>query len=211
MNKPAGQETIAFVLSAPSGAGKTTLAVELLRRLDGLHRTISCTTRAPRPGEQDGRDYTFLSRQEFERLQAAGEFLESATVHGNLYGTPRSELERIRAMGRDALMVIDVQGAAEVRGGLAEAVTIFVLPPSRVSLQKRLNHRDGNAASSRATIGERLEVAAEEIAQFMRYDYLVINDDLDVAVGELQAIVVAERCRRVRRAGLGESILESFR
>lgn len=204
-------ETIAFVLSAPSGAGKTTLAVELLRRVGCLQRTVSFTTREPRPDEVDGRDYSFVSLEEFEGRRDAGEFLESFEVHGNSYATPSAELDRIRAAGDDALMVIDVQGAAAVRERLDSATTIFVLPPSREILQNRLDQRSNSDAVDESTIRRRLGVAVEEIEQFVRYDYLVVNDDFDAAVDELRAIVLAERCRRSRRSTVGKTILDSFR
>jgi len=200
-----------FVLSAPSGAGKTTLAHAVLQRIDGVTRTISWTTRGPRAGETDGVDYTFVTQQAFDEQVAAGGFLESALVHGYSYGTPASEVERIHGAGDAALMVIDVQGAESVRQRVREAVTIFVLPPSRGVLEQRLGARDGADPASDETIRRRLGVAAEEIAQFVRYDYVVINDDFDQAVRELEAILIAERSRRTRRAQTAEEILESFR
>lgn len=205
------EQPIAFVLSAPSGAGKTTLATDLLARVDRLRKTVSYTTREPRKDETDGVDYTFVSVEDFERRRAAGEFLECAEVHDHLYGTPRAELERIHGNGNDALMVIDVQGAAEVRKELAGAATIFVLPRSRETLERRLEERDGSASQNEAEIHKRLGVAAEEIAQFVKYDYVVINDDFDAAVDDLEAIVIAERCRRLRRVRSAQAILESFR
>lgn len=211
MSSAADEASIPFVLSAPSGAGKTTLAAELLRCVDRLERVVTCTTRPPRPGEADGRDYTFLDMREFQRMTETGGFLEFAHVHGNYYGTPRAELERIRAGGNDALMVIDVQGAASVRERLEDAVTIFVLPPSKTVLERRLGRRDGMGGATGGANRQRLSVAADEIAQFVRYDYVVINDDIEVAVRELEAIVVAERCRPSRRSETGRAILESFR
>ncbi len=207
----ATSSSVFFVLSAPSGAGKTSLAQAVLPRLPGVTRTVSWTTREARPGEADGADYTFVTQEAFDGHEAAGGFLESAVVHGNSYGTPASEIERIEADGHDALMVIDVQGAEAVRRRLPDAVTIFVLPPSREDLEARLGGRDGADPANQEMIHRRLGVAAEEIAQFVRYDYLVINDDFDRAVRELEAILIAEQCkRRQRRDGAGE-ILESFR
>lgn len=202
---------LCFVLSAPSGAGKTTLASALLERAGGLTYTVSWTTRQPRRDEQDGRDYTFVDVDAFEEHRAADGFLESAEVHGNLYGTPVSEVERITADGEDAIMVIDVQGAAQVREKLDAAVTIFVLPPSKEVLERRLGGREGVDPAKGETIRRRLGVAAEEIGQFMRYDYIVINDDFEQAVRELEAIVVAERCRRRLRDPTAREIFESFR
>ena len=203
--------SLCFVLSAPSGAGKTTLAHAVLQRLAEITRTVSWTTRIARPGETDGADYTFVSQQAFDEQQAAGGFLESAIVHGNSYGTPASEIERIQAGGHDALLVIDVQGAEAIRTRLADAVTIFVLPPSKQVLEERLGGRDGTDPSKGETIHRRLGVAAEEIAQFVRYDYVVINDDFDQAVRELEAILIAERCKRRERTRAAGEILESFR
>ena len=200
-----------FVLSAPSGAGKTTLAHAVLQRVGGVTRTVSWTTRSPRSGETDGADYTFVTQDAFDIHAAAGGFLETATVHGCSYGTPFNEVERILGEGDAALMVIDVQGAASVRARVAEAVTIFVLPPSRQVLEERLAGRDGADAASDDTIRRRLGVAAEEIAQFVRYDYVVINDDFDKAVRELEAIFIAERSKQRRRAGAAAEILQSFR
>jgi len=200
-----------FVLSAPSGAGKTTLSRALLERLTRLSQTVSWTTRAPRPGEVDGADYTFVDEEAFRAHRESGGFLEAAVVHGFHYGTPGSEIERILGNGHDALMVIDVQGAESVRSGLSDATTIFVLPPSRAVLEERLGGRDGADPANRETIQRRLGVAAEEIAQFVRYDYVVINDDFDRAVDELEAIVRAARCRRRHRNGVAKEILDSFR
>jgi guanylate kinase len=199
------------VLSAPSGAGKTTLAHAVLQRLEGVTRTVSWTTRSPRDGETDGVDYTFVTQEEFDAHVDGDGFLESARVHGFSYGTPAGEIERIHGAGDAALMVIDVQGAESVRQRISDAVTIFVLPPSRGVLEERLGGREGADPASDDTIRRRLGVAAEEIAQFVRYDYIVINDDFDQAVRELEAILIAERCKQRRRARAADRILESFR
>ncbi len=199
------------MLSAPSGAGKTTLGHALLDRLDNITQTVSWTTREPRPQEVDGRHYTFVDQKTFAEHRQQGGFLESAEVHGNSYGTPYGDLDRILAVGDDALMVIDVQGAEQVRGKLSDAVTIFVLPPSRSVLEERLGGRDGADPANHQKIRRRLSVAAEEIAEFVRYDYVVVNDDFEQALRELEAIVVAERCRRRHRSPAADEILESFR
>jgi guanylate kinase len=201
---------LCFVVSAPSGAGKTTLARAVLQRLPEITQTISWTTRDPRPGERDGVDYTFVTQDAFDRHQALGGFLESAVVHGNNYGTPESEIERIQADGHDALLVIDVQGAEVVRTRLADAVTIFVLPPSRKVLDERLSGRDGGDPTNEETVLRRLGVAAAEIAHFVRYDYVVVNDDFDQAVREVEAILIAEQCKRCQRTHEAGEILVSF-
>ncbi len=201
---------ITFVLSAPSGAGKTTLADELLRRLGGVTRTVSCTTRAPRPGEVDGHDYFFVGAERFEQLRAADEFLEWAEVHGNRYGTLRSQVEEIRARGDDALLVIDVQGAQAVRQRLPGAVTIFVLPPSPAVLVQRLRGREGDDPARREVLRRRLAVAGHEIERYVGYDYVIVNDDLECAVTEFMAIITAERCRCERRRQEAERIRAAF-
>lgn len=206
-----GQEVPAcLVISAPSGAGKTTLADALLGSVDRLTRVITCTTRSPRPAESDGQDYFFVKPEEFDRRRADGEFVEWAEVHGNCYGTPLSEIERIHAMGHDAVLVIDVQGAEAVRAARRDAVTVFVLPPSRQALAARLSARDAEDSVAREAIGQRLSAARREISHYVGYNYVVVNDDLETAVAELAAIVRAERCRRVRCAAVAERILTSF-
>jgi guanylate kinase len=200
-----------FVLSAPSGAGKTTLAHAVLQRVEKLTRTVSWTTRSPRVGEVDGVDYTFVTQEAFDAERDAGGFLESAAVHGSYYGTPAAEVERILSAGCAPLMVIDVQGAEAVRRRLQNPVTIFVLPPSRSVLEQRLGGREGTDPANDETLRRRLGVAAEEIAQFVRYDYVVINDDFDRAVRELEAILIAEPCRQSQRSRFAQEILESFR
>ncbi len=206
----AAAPSVCFVISAPSGAGKTTLANTLLARADRLVRTISCTTRVARDNEHHGRDYFFVGAEEFEARRAAGNFLEWAQVHGYLYGTLHSEIERIHSAGADAVLVIDVQGAESVLRRMASAVTIFVLPPSRDELESRLVGRDGLNDANRSTIERRLGIAASEIAHYVGYDYVVVNDELDTAAAELEAIVRAERCRRTRRTSLAERISRSF-
>ena len=205
-----GENPICFVISAPSGAGKTTLADALLQRVDGLVRTISCTTRAPRPDEREGRDYFFVSHSEFEARRHQGGFLEWAEVHGNRYGTLVSEVDRIHGSGSDALLVIDVQGAESVRRRVGTAVTVFVLPPSRHELEERLVGRDGLTDENRDIIQRRLGIAAHEIAHYVGYDYVVVNDDLETTAAELESIVRAERCRTLRRTRLARAIGRSF-
>ncbi len=198
-----------LVVSAPSGAGKTSLAEHLLANVANVQRTISCTTREPRNHEVDGVDYFFISTEQFEARVRDDEFLEWADVHGHRYGTLFAEIERIRAQGDDAIMVIDVQGAESVRQKLPESVTIFILPPSRRVLIERLDGRDGLGGGEGRAM--RLRVAAHEIADYVKYDYLIVNDDFEFAAAELAVIVRAERCRRRRRQAEAERLLADFR
>jgi guanylate kinase len=192
-----GRRGIIFVLSAPSGAGKTSLSKYITATMPDVVQVVTCTTRAPRPGEQDGREYHFLSRQAFEQRMAAGDFLEWAQFNGQLYGTLRQSVEAAIAVGQDVLLVIDVQGAAHHRKAGLEAVYVFVLPPSWAVLAERLRARGSESASTQA---QRLLVARQELAHYTAYDYVVINDQLDNAVETLQAIIVAER-HRISRVG----------
>ncbi len=174
-----------FVLAAPSGAGKTSLLQALMRRRPTLGFSVSCTTRTPRSHEQDGRDYHFITRPEFERLVAVGEFIEHADVFGNLYGTRRSVVESALAEGRDLILEIDWQGARQVRAQLPEAVQIFILPPSRSELEARLRKR---ATDSAEAIARRLAESVEEMSHWREFDYVVVNRDFDQALAELEAI-----------------------
>jgi guanylate kinase len=188
---------IIFVLSAPSGAGKTSLSKRIMTTMPNVVQVVTCTTRAPRPGEQDGREYHFLSRQAFEQRIATGDFLEWAQFNDQLYGTLRQSVEAATVAGQDVLLVIDVQGAAHHRRAGLDAVYVFVLPPSWEVLAQRLRVRGSESASTQA---QRLLVARQELAHYTAYDYVVINDQLDDAVGTLQAIIVAER-HRIKRVG----------
>jgi guanylate kinase len=197
-----------FIVSAPSGTGKTTLVERLVLEVPGLSLSRSFTSRAPRPGEADGVDYNFISRQQFDAMIAAGEFLEWADVFGNLYGTSRAETERVLADGSDLVLVIDVQGARQVRDRTDDRVAIFVLPPSFQILEDRLRRR---SKDSETAIERRLAVARSEVDAVQDYDYVVINDDLDSAVGRLAGIVTAERARRARMAAAAADIIKTFR
>jgi guanylate kinase len=181
-----------LVLSAPSGGGKSTLAQAVMARTPGVVRSVTYTTRPRRPGEQDGRDYHFLSQAEFERRRQAGEFLEWAIVHGHLYGTSRPDVARLCGQGLDVLLVIDYQGAASLRQQGVEALYIFILPPSLAALEQRLRRRN---ADHDAVLHTRLAIAPTEMAQYQHYDYAIVNDDLEAATQQLQAIIVADRCR----------------
>ena len=205
-SSPAPPRGLLVVVSAPSGTGKTTLVKSLVARCDGLERSRSYTSRPARPGERDGVDYNFVSRQTFEAMAGRDEFLEWADVFGNLYGTSRADTERARDRGADVVLVIDVQGAAQVRGR-AEAVSVFVLPPSFQVLESRLRRR---SKDSEEAIARRLATARAEVGAVSDYDYVVINDDVERCVEELQAIVRAERARRTRRAAAIDPIVKTF-
>jgi guanylate kinase len=184
-----------FVVSAPSGAGKTTLCREARVRVPDLTYSVSYTTRAPRPGEVDGVDFHFVGEDEFRRGRAAGEFAEWAAVHGNLYGTHARRLEDALATGRDALLDIDTQGAAQLRARYPAAVLVFIVAPSLAELEQRLRERRSDAE---AEIRRRLQRAREEIVLWREYHYLIVNRDLKEAVDQLTAIIHAERCRTGR-------------
>ncbi|MFT4301225.1 MAG: guanylate kinase [Desulfovibrio sp.] len=196
---------IALVISAPSGAGKTTLVQRLLREFPQFGYSISCTTRQPRQGEVDGKDYVFLSREEFEQRRAQGYFAEWAEVHGNLYGTPLAPVKDSLQRGQDVLFDIDVQGAAQLKLSLAEAVFIFILPPSMTELEHRLRSR---ALDDEATIERRMSNARQEMLESRWYDALVINDDLDTAYDALRSVFVAASLAPFRSPDLPEKLLD---
>ncbi len=197
-----------FIVSAPSGTGKTTLVERLVQVVPDLVMSRSFTSRPPRAGEADGVDYNFISRDRFETMIAAGDFLEYADVFGNYYGTSARETERALASGRDLVLVIDVQGASQVRLRGFDSVGVFVLPPSFEILEERLRRR---SKDSNAAIARRLEVARNEVAAVAEYDYVVINDEVEPAVGRLCCIVQAERARRARMGPIASEIIDTFR
>jgi guanylate kinase len=198
---------ILFVVSSPSGGGKGTLIRMARERLTNLAVSISWTTRPPRPGELEARDYHFVSIEEFEAMRARGEFLEWARVHGNLYGTARRTVEAELAEGRDIVLEIDIQGAQSVRRAALEAVFIFILPPSFDVLRERLTGRHTESAEALLV---RLRNARGEVAHYRDFDYLILNDDAKRAASELVAIVRAERARRARREEMAQQILATF-
>ncbi|MFN7987478.1 MAG: guanylate kinase [Thermoanaerobaculia bacterium] len=205
--RPAGD---LFIVSSPSGAGKTTLIRRILADpafAGSIHFSVSHTTRPPRPGEVHGREYFFVTTEEFESLAARDGFLEHAVYDGNHYGTSRGEVEARLAAGIDVLLDIDVQGARQVRSRMPDVVKVFVFPPSREVLETRLRNRGHNSPES---IARRLEAAAREMGEFGEYDYAIINDVLDAAVDELRSIVVARRSSRRRRQERLEAILRTF-
>jgi guanylate kinase len=196
-----------FVVSAPSGTGKTTVVERLVQVVPELTMSRSYTSRQARAGERDGVDYNFVSRTTFEAMVARGEFLEHADVFGNLYGTGRADAEHLMASGKDVVLVIDVQGAGQVRAGGIPLVTIFVLPPSFEVLEQRLR---GRGKDSNDAIRRRLDTARVEVAAYEGYDYVVVNDDLDACVTAMRSIILAERVRRERMRRKADTILKTF-
>lgn len=196
-----------FIVSAPSGAGKTTLVERLVEQVPSLRMSRSYTSRAVRSGELDGVDYNFVTRETFEAMIAAGEFLEWADVFGNLYGTRAADAEQLIAAGYDVVLVIDVQGARQVRRRGLDTSTVFVMPPSAAVLEGRLR---GRSKDSEEAIGRRLRVSREEVEAFVEYDYIVLNDDLNGAIERLRAIVIAERARLCRMRDQAEAVVTTF-
>ncbi|HEY2623473.1 MAG TPA: guanylate kinase [Dyella sp.] len=188
----AASEGTLFVVAAPSGAGKSTLVNALLEREPSISLSISHTTRPPRPGELYGRHYYFVERETFEREVAEGIFLEHAEVHGNLYGTSRTTVAELLGQGRDVLLEIDWQGARQIRQSKPDCVSVFILPPSRVELERRLRGRGSDSAD---VIARRLHNSREEIAHAHEFDYVIVNDRFEDALADLQAIVHAIRLR----------------
>jgi len=196
-----------FIVSAPSGAGKTTVAERLVKVTDRLKLSRSYTSRAPRGDEQDGVDYNFVSRARFESMIARGEFLEWADVFGNLYGTSASDTNRCLEGGDDVVLVIDVQGARQVRAAGFPHVAIFVLPPSYEVLERRLR---GRSKDSEEAIRRRLQVARQEVSAFEEYDYIAINDEFDACVERMKGIVLAERAKLDRMKRGAREVLKTF-
>jgi guanylate kinase len=196
-----------FIISAPSGSGKSTLVHRLLQSVPELTFSISYTTRPARPSETNGVDYVFISRQEFERRLAQTEFLEYAEVFGNYYGTHRSTFENAVQEGKDLVLDIDVQGARQLKVAIPEAISIFVLPPSREVLEQRLRSR---SQDSEEVIRRRLKGASDEVRNYSQYDYVLINRELDESSARLATIVKAERLRKARMEEEVRPILESF-
>ena len=198
---------ILYVVSAPSGTGKTTVLAKVLGAVTGLRFSVSHTTRAARRGEHDGVEYHFIDRAHFEGLVQTDSFLEWASVHGELYGTARQEYERAEHEGVDLLLDVDVQGAAQVRARMPEAVTVFLLPPSRAALEARLRGRGG---LSPAAVEKRLFAARSEVARIEEYEYALVNDALDECVKDIASIVRASRRRTALQAEAVAAAVQSF-
>jgi guanylate kinase len=196
-----------FIVSAPSGAGKTSLVAGLLARNGQIDLSVSYTTRAMRSGEADGRDYHFVSREAFLAKAGHGDFLESAEVYGNLYGTSQSWIEQETASGRDILLEIDWQGAQQVRRVFPDCICIFILPPSLSALASRLT---GRGQDSAGVIAQRLAAAQEDMAHVAEFDYVIINDKLDVALEQLNAVVVAAGLRRDRQLNIQQNLINQL-
>ncbi|HKH01316.1 MAG TPA: guanylate kinase [Bradyrhizobium sp.] len=189
-----------FVLSSPSGAGKTTLSRLLIERTPGLKMSVSATTRTARPGETEGRDYLFMDNDSFEQMAKRNELLEWATVFEHRYGTPRAPVEAALSAGQDVLFDIDWQGTQQLREkARADVVSVFILPPSAADLEKRLHSR---AQDSDEVIRRRMSRASHELSHWAEYDYIVINHEIDEAFAQVQSILMAERLKRERRTGL---------
>jgi guanylate kinase len=199
---------ILYIVSAPSGAGKTSLVKALLKADSAIRLSISYTTRAPRPGEANGRDYHFVSRERFESMLGQQEFLESAEVYGNYYGTSRTGIQRDLAAGRDILLEIDWQGAAQVKQDFPGAASIFILPPSFNALRTRLAGRGQDSAE---VIERRLAAAAEEVSHAGEFDYIIVNDDFDEALSDLTAIARSVRLAGGRQIRRHEALFDEFR
>jgi guanylate kinase len=203
----ANAEPLVFIVSGPSGSGKSTLVQGILE-LPGTLLSVSCTTRPPRQTESGGKWYNFVSEQEFERMKQAGEFLEYAQVFGkNWYGTPRRWIDEARNSGKNLVLEIDVQGARQVKQRLPSAIAIFIVPPSRAEVEKRIRAR---GQDSEDEIARRLERARQELEQYTGYDFIVVNDDRERATKEVQGIVLAARCGVKRNEDRVKEILKSF-
>ncbi len=198
---------ILFIISSPSGGGKGTLIREVLRTVPNIGYSVSFTTRRIREGEEDGTHYNFVSHEQFENLIKEDEFLEYAKVHGNYYGTSRQQVEREISAGRDIILEIDVQGADLVREKASDAVGIYILPPSFEVLRQRLIDRQ---TESDEDLALRLKNARDEVKEFPKFDYVIFNDEKTKATLDLQSVIYAERCKRMRQNEAVEKILETF-
>ncbi len=206
MREPKAREKgLLFVVSAPSGTGKTTLCRAMTRIFPGLHYSVSYTTRPPRPGDENGRDYHFVTLSEFQRMIESGEFAEWAEIYGHRYGTSKTILQKVREEGRDVILDIDEQGARQVRDKNLSGIFILILPPTLPELKRRLAGRN---TEEKAALEERLQKARSEMAEARWYDYIIMNDELEKAEERLKAIILAEHCRRERMMAALQGLLE---
>jgi guanylate kinase len=205
---PNPSQGVLYIISAPSGAGKTSLVKALLKADPAIRLSVSYTTRAPRPGETDGRDYHFVDHQQFDRMLAEGEFLEHAEVYGNFYGTSKGSIARDLGAGRDILLEIDWQGAAQVKRHFPESASVFILPPSFNALRSRLT---GRGQDSDEVIVRRLAAAAHDVAHADAFDYIIVNDDFDHALQDLVAITRSIRLEAARQLKRHAALFEEFR
>ncbi|MFA6984761.1 MAG: guanylate kinase [Arenimonas sp.] len=196
-----------FIVAAPSGAGKSSLVNAVLKSTPGIALSISYTSRAPRPGERHAQHYHFIGADEFQRMIAAGDFFEHALVHGDYKGTARQSVEPQLAAGQDVLLEIDWQGARQVRERMPEALSVFILPPSRQALESRMRSR---GQDSEAVIAQRLSAAREEMSHYDEFDFLIVNEDFDTAAREMQAIFLASRQRRQVQAERHAALIEAL-
>lgn len=196
-----------FIISAPSGAGKTSLVQALLSINPQIDMSVSYTTRDPRPGEHDGKDYHFVSRETFLAMAKRGEFLESAEVYGNLYGTSQTWISHENTRGRDILLEIDWQGAAQIRRMFPECVSVFILPPSKQALEERLRKR---GKDNDAVIAKRMATVRQEVAHIAEFDYVIINDNLNEALRELNAVVLSAKLRRERQLAHHQDLINQL-
>ncbi len=201
------RQGVLLVITAPSGAGKSTLVTRLCAHMEDVRFSISYTTRTPRLGEEHGREYFFVSHTEFQQMCARNEFLEWAEVYNNYYGTHRDSIAQSLAEGKDIVLDIDVQGAEQIKQLMPEAILIFIMPPSFAVLEQRLNRR---GLDSPAVMAKRLSVAVNEVNRYRKFDYVIVNDDLEQAAAQLMAIVYAERQRPQRLERRLEKILSNF-
>jgi guanylate kinase len=200
MGSEIARRGLMLVLSSPSGAGKTTIASQLIKKDSGIELSVSCTTREKRKGEKEGKHYYFVSREAFQRMRDRGDFLEWALVFGNLYGTPRKAVEQMLSKGRDVLFDVDWQGARKLRKiAKNDVVAVFILPPSAMALEERLEFR---AKDSEEVVFKRMRGAGNEIKHWKEYDYIVVNYNIEKSVDAVHAILKAERLRRSRQTGL---------
>ncbi|MBI5640352.1 MAG: guanylate kinase [Nitrospirae bacterium] len=184
-----------FIISAPSGAGKTTICRKIIMKMENVQQSVSYTTRLPRKGEVEDVDYTYIGEKAFRKMAGSGDFVEWAEVHGNLYGTSRKRLEKLMAAGFDVILDIDTQGAKQIRNSYGGGVFVFILPPSMDALRERLEKRKTRTKEDKADIERRLRRSVDEIRDYKLYDYVIVNDELSISIRKLESIITSERLR----------------